>query len=176
MPRHRRLGLRGVGSDAVTVERDDERCWVAVVTTDERSLTETARLTTLAAASLHPVPGWLPTDQLRTRGVAVGELGYLLTHDQVSSATPAAQRPVTDWTRKIVVGLRASLDNHNAKCPVPASAFLLHPTDHGLLDMKTLWGIPIQADDRVPVKRMRLRCPATAADIEDEIAEHLSES
>lgn len=66
-----------------------------------------------------------------------------------------------------VVSMRAALDDHNATCPVPARAFLLHPVDHGLLPWDALWGVPLRANDRVPVKRFRLDCGASAWQIED---------
>lgn len=66
-----------------------------------------------------------------------------------------------------VVALRKALDDHNETCPVPARAFLLHPVDRGLLPWDALWGVPIHADDRVPVKRFRLDCGASAWRIEE---------
>lgn len=74
-----------------------------------------------------------------------------------------------------LMAMRQALDQHNARCPEPARAFLLNPTDHGLLDWEMLWGIPVLADPRVPVKRFRIDCPGSAANIEGELAEYLGE-
>jgi hypothetical protein len=74
-----------------------------------------------------------------------------------------------------LIAMRRALDQHNDRCPEPARAFLLNPTDHGLLGWEDLWGIPVLADSRVPVKRFRIDCPGSAANIEGELAEYLGD-
>jgi hypothetical protein len=68
-----------------------------------------------------------------------------------------------------VHGLRRSLDRHNHTCPVPARAILLNPVDHELLGFDELWGLPVLADERVPVKRGRVDCEGSAWLAEEEL-------
>jgi hypothetical protein len=67
-------------------------------------------------------------------------------------------------------GIRAALDHHNANCPLGAKAFLLNPLDHGLLGQDELWGLPVLAVERVPVKRFEIECEASTANLEAELA------
>jgi hypothetical protein len=73
-----------------------------------------------------------------------------------------------------LAAIRAALDHHNRNCSVEANAILLNPTDHGLLGWDDLWGLPILPDERVPVKRVRIRCDGSAWRIEDELESYLS--
>lgn len=66
-----------------------------------------------------------------------------------------------------------ALDHHNGDCPVPASAILLNPVDHGLLGIGRLWGLRVLPDDRVPPKRCRIQCEGSAWGIENELETYL---
>lgn len=81
---------------------------------------------------------------------------------------------MSDFEFKNLARIRAALDHHNSTCPVPAKAILLNPVDHGLLLCDELWGLPVQADDRVPVKRIRIACDGSAWECEKELAELVS--
>lgn len=70
-----------------------------------------------------------------------------------------------------LAAIRHALDHHNKTCPVPATAILLHPTDHGLLGWDDLWGLPVLPDERVPVRRIRIDCGGSAWNAEAELAE-----
>lgn len=75
-----------------------------------------------------------------------------------------------------LMAMRRALDQHNARCPEPARAFLLNPTDHGLLGWDELWGVPVLADADVPVKRFRIDCAGSAENVEHELAAHLADA
>lgn len=81
---------------------------------------------------------------------------------------------MSQFAAKNLGAIKAALDQHNASCPVPANAILLNPVDHSLIDFEELWGLPVLADDRVPTKRVRIRCDGSAFGIEDEVAEAVS--
>lgn len=70
--------------------------------------------------------------------------------------------------------LRRALEHHNADCPRPAAAILLNPVDHALLGFHRLWGVPVLADDRIPVKRIRIDCDGSAWLAEEELQEWAS--
>jgi hypothetical protein len=76
---------------------------------------------------------------------------------------------VTEFEAKNLAAIRRALDHHNKTCPVPASAILLNPVDHALLEWTELWGIPVLADERVPVKRVRIACDGSAWTAEEEL-------
>lgn len=80
---------------------------------------------------------------------------------------------MTEFVRKNLGAIRAALDHHNHDCPVPATAILLNPVDHGLLGHTCLWGLPVKPDERVRVKKVRIECDGSAWEIEAELAEHL---
>ena len=80
---------------------------------------------------------------------------------------------MSQFRRRNLAAIRHALDRHNSDCPVPARAILLNPTDHGLMRFDLLWGVPVLADGRVPVKRVRIACDGSASEIEDELAELL---
>ena len=69
---------------------------------------------------------------------------------------------MTQFEAKNLAAIRQALDRHNRTCPVPANAILLNPVDHGLLQCDELWGLPVLADDRVTVKRVRIACDGSA--------------
>lgn len=77
--------------------------------------------------------------------------------------------------RSNLIAIRRALDHHNSNCPVPARAILLNPADHERLDIASLWGLPVEADDRVPHKRCRIVCDGSAWGLEDELLEYLQE-
>jgi len=77
---------------------------------------------------------------------------------------------VSGFLLKNLFALRRALDHHNAHCPVPAQSILLNPMDHGLLGQVRLWGVPVRADARVPVKRVRIDCDGSAWLAEDWLA------
>ena len=87
----------------------------------------------------------------------------------------ATLRLVGQFAAKNLAAIKAALDHHNASCPVPANAILLNPVDHALIDFEELWGLPVLADDRVPVKRVRIRCDGSAFGIEDEVADAVAQ-
>lgn len=65
---------------------------------------------------------------------------------------------LTAFRLKNLVAIRHALDGHNATCPEPCEAILLHPFDHGLLPWHELWGVPVLADESVRVKHIRIEC------------------
>lgn len=75
-----------------------------------------------------------------------------------------------------LIALRIALDRHNAECPIKARAILLHPTDHGLMRWDKLWGLPVIADERIQVKRIRIDCDGSAATADEELAELIAEA
>jgi len=81
---------------------------------------------------------------------------------------------VSGFESKNLAAIRAALDHHNADCPMPATAILLNPIDHGLIGWDELWGLPVLPDERVPTKRVRIQCDGSAFGIEDEVAEAVS--
>lgn len=81
---------------------------------------------------------------------------------------------MSGFESKNLGAIRAALDQHNATCPVPATAILLNPVDHGLIGWDELWGLPVIADDRVPTKRVRIQCDGSAFGIEDEVADAIA--
>lgn len=91
--------------------------------------------------------------------------------DPATGRRAATLRPVSQFAAKNLAAIKAALDQHNASCPVPANAILLNPVDHALIDFEELWGLPVLADDRVPVKRVRIQCDGSAFGIEDEVAD-----
>ncbi|HXB16393.1 MAG TPA: hypothetical protein VNV44_11700 [Solirubrobacteraceae bacterium] len=80
---------------------------------------------------------------------------------------------MSSFLEKNVKVIRAGLDDHNANCPVPARAILLHPSEHAKLDVPTLWGHPVLADERVRLGFFRIDCEASAWGIERELALHI---
>lgn len=91
--------------------------------------------------------------------------------DLAASRRAATLRLVSQFAAKNLAAIKAALDHHNASCPVPANAILLNPVDHALIDFEELWGLPLLADDRVPVKRVRIQCDGSAFGIEEEFAD-----
>jgi hypothetical protein len=81
---------------------------------------------------------------------------------------------MSEFRRRNLAATRQALDHHNSDCPEPARAILLSPTDHGLLGWDLLWGVPVLADERVPIKKIRIACNGSAWGIEAELADHLS--
>jgi hypothetical protein len=65
--------------------------------------------------------------------------------------------------------MRSALDRHNAGCARPPQAILLNPIDHGLMRWDNLWGLPVLADDRVPVKGVYIQCDGLTWDSEEEL-------
>jgi hypothetical protein len=80
---------------------------------------------------------------------------------------------MSEFLRKNVEVIRAALDDHNANCPVPARAILLHPSEHAKLDVPDLWGKPVLADERVRLGFFRVDCDGSAWEIENELALHI---
>lgn len=78
---------------------------------------------------------------------------------------------MTQFDAKNLAAIRRALDHHNRTCPVPANAILLNPVDHGLLEWSQLWGLPVLADERVSVKRVRIACDGSAWTAEQELEE-----
>jgi hypothetical protein len=78
---------------------------------------------------------------------------------------------VSQFAAKNLAAIKAAIDQHDGSCPVPANAILLNPVDHELIGFDELWGLPVLADDRVPVKRVRIQCDGSAFGIEDEVAD-----
>jgi hypothetical protein len=78
-------------------------------------------------------------------------------------------RSLTRFEVVNLIGLRTALDQHNASCAHPVRAFLLNPIDHGLMRWDELWGVPVLADEGVPVKRFRLECDGRVVDAEQEL-------
>ncbi len=70
-----------------------------------------------------------------------------------------------------LAAIRAALDHDNADCPVPARAILLNPADHEAFSWDELWGLPVLAEERVPIKHVRIDCSGSAWNIERELAE-----
>lgn len=83
---------------------------------------------------------------------------------------------MTDFEARNLAAIRRALEQHNRDCPVPASAILLNPVDHGLLQWDSLWGLPVLASERVPVKRIQIECDGSAWSIEEELGVLASQS
>jgi hypothetical protein len=66
--------------------------------------------------------------------------------------------------------IRAALDHHNGTCPLPPTAILMNPVDHGLLGQEELWGLPVLAVERIPVKHFEIECEASTTNLEAELA------
>jgi hypothetical protein len=77
---------------------------------------------------------------------------------------------MSEFHRKNLGAIRSALDQHNRECPIPATAILLNPTDHELIGVDNLWGLPVLADDRVQIKRVRISCDGSAWNVEEELA------
>lgn len=82
----------------------------------------------------------------------------------------------TKFEIRNLIALRIALDRHNAACPIKARAILLYPIDHALLRWDTLWGLPVIADERIRVKRIRIDCDGSAATADEELAELIAEA
>lgn len=80
---------------------------------------------------------------------------------------------MSEFEIKNLIQIRLGIDRHNARCPAPARAILLNPIDHQLMGIQNLWGVPVVADDSVPVKRVQIDCEGSAERIEEELADHL---
>ncbi len=74
-----------------------------------------------------------------------------------------------DFLSKNIRTIRAGIQDHNRKCPVPACAILLHPTEHEKLDVNELWGLPVDADKRVRLGYFMIKCEGSAWRVEDEL-------
>jgi hypothetical protein len=83
---------------------------------------------------------------------------------------------MTDHLALNIDVLRKGLDDHNGKCPEPATAFLLNQFDRDRLGVNELWGLEVRADERVPVMRFRLLCSASAWQIEQELELYILEA
>lgn len=66
--------------------------------------------------------------------------------------------------------IRAALDHHNGNCGLAATAILMNPVDHGLLGQDELWGLPVLALERIPVKHFEIECEASTTNLEAELA------
>jgi hypothetical protein len=80
---------------------------------------------------------------------------------------------VSRFKYRNVRAIRQALDRHNENCPVPAQAILLNPVDHALLGWDGLWGVPVMPDETVRVKRIRIQCDGSAANINSELHVYL---
>jgi hypothetical protein len=80
---------------------------------------------------------------------------------------------MSSFLQKNVKVIRAGLDDHNANCPVPARAILLHPSEHEKLDVTNLWGHAVLADERVRLGYFMIGCEGSAWGIERELALHI---
>jgi hypothetical protein len=76
---------------------------------------------------------------------------------------------------EMLAAIRQGLDQHNSSCPMPAKAILLNPGNYELFGWDELWGIPVQADDRVAPRRFRIDCDGSAFGIEDELQQEIAE-
>jgi hypothetical protein len=77
--------------------------------------------------------------------------------------------------QEMIAFIKAGLEHHDATCPMPARAILLNAGNYDLFGRDELFGLPLEPRDDIPPKRFRIDCPASAAGIEDEIAEALGE-
>ncbi len=66
-----------------------------------------------------------------------------------------------------IVAMRRGLVQHNSRCPIPADAILLNPTDHRLLGHDFLWSVPVVSDESVTVKRFKILCQGSAEGVEE---------
>lgn len=80
---------------------------------------------------------------------------------------------MTEFLDKNVAIFRHALDDHNRRCPVDATAFLLYPDDFAQIGMTSLWGLPIKSDDRVRPNHVRVQCDGSAWGIEDELESYM---
>jgi hypothetical protein len=76
---------------------------------------------------------------------------------------------MTDFLREHIHKIRAGVDDHNHKCRVPARAILLNPADHAKLEVDSLWGLPVLADERQRARFFRVDCEGSAWRIEEEL-------
>jgi hypothetical protein len=72
-----------------------------------------------------------------------------------------------------VAAMRLALDDHNAKCLVPARAILMHPEDFDRFGLSTLWGLSVEVDTRVRRGFFRIACTGSAWGIEGELEAYL---
>jgi hypothetical protein len=77
---------------------------------------------------------------------------------------------MSDFLRKNVEKIRAGVDDHNSNCPVPARAILLHPVEHEKLGVEQLWGLAVNADERVRLGYFQVACEGSAWKCEEELA------
>ena len=63
--------------------------------------------------------------------------------------------------------VKAGLAHHDSTCPMPAKAILLNPGNLELFGWDELFGVPVEADERVAPKRFRIHCDGSAFGIEE---------
>src|SRR4051812_7825737 len=76
---------------------------------------------------------------------------------------------------EMLAHIKAGVDDHNATCPMPARAILLHTRNYELFGWGEILRLPVQPRDDIPPKRFRIDCPGSAYGIEEEIEEAIGE-
>ena len=71
--------------------------------------------------------------------------------------------------------IKRGLDHHNATCPEPALAILLHPGNYELFGWDELLGVPVRPDDSIEPKTFHIDCAGSAANLEEELEAEIAE-
>lgn len=80
---------------------------------------------------------------------------------------------MTDFFRRNISVFRWALDDHNSRCPVAATAFLLNPDDFEKFGERKLWGLEIRPDERVITGFVQILCDGSAWQIEEELENYV---
>jgi hypothetical protein len=65
---------------------------------------------------------------------------------------------ITTFQRRNLLAIRGAVEHHAATCCDRPLGILLNPIDYMALDVDELWGLPVEPDASVTVKRLVLHC------------------
>ncbi len=65
--------------------------------------------------------------------------------------------------------IKAGLAHHDSTCPMPAKAILMNPANLELFGWDEIFGVAVEADERVAPKRFRIHCDGSAFGVEDAV-------
>lgn len=97
------------------------------------------------------------------------------TLDLVAPTPPGCQNRDMGLEDEMRAFIKAGLAHHDSTCPMPAKAILMNPANLELFGWDEIFGVPVQADDRVAPKRFRIHCDGSAFGIEDAVEAFASE-